>query len=123
VVGPPGWLPPAHCLLIDAGEALVLVDTGFGSSALADPGGGVGGMFVETARPAFDAAELAVNQMRRLGFDPAEVRHVLVTHLDPDHAGGLPDFPGAEIHVHASEHRAALARRGTAHRNRYRPGM
>jgi glyoxylase-like metal-dependent hydrolase (beta-lactamase superfamily II) len=113
----------AHCLLIEADEGLVLVDTGFGNGSLADPAATVGGMFVRTARPAFDPAEVAVSQVRALGYDPVDVRHILVTHLDPDHAGGLSDFPDAQVHVHAAEHRAALARRGVADRNRYRPGL
>jgi glyoxylase-like metal-dependent hydrolase (beta-lactamase superfamily II) len=113
----------AHCLLIDAGAGLVLVDTGFGRTALADPAAAVGGMFVRTARPLLDETEVAVNQVRALGYDPADVRHILVTHLDPDHAGGLSDFPGAEVHVHAAEHRAAQVRRGMADRNRYRPAL
>jgi glyoxylase-like metal-dependent hydrolase (beta-lactamase superfamily II) len=113
----------AHCLLIEGDHGLVLVDTGFGSGARADPGAAVGGLFVRTARPALDGAELAVNRIRALGHDPAEVRHILVTHLDPDHAGGLADFPAAEVHVHVAEHRAALARRSMADRNRYRPTL
>jgi glyoxylase-like metal-dependent hydrolase (beta-lactamase superfamily II) len=36
------------------------------------------------------------------------VRHVVATHLDPDHSGGLPDFPQAEVHVFARELEAAL---------------
>lgn len=113
----------AHCLLVEAAEGLVLVDTGFGSSALADPAAAVGGVVLRTARPVLDAREFAVNQVRALGHDPADVRHILVTHLDPDHAGGLSDFPHAEVHVHAAEHRAAQARRGAVARNRYRPRL
>ena len=37
-----------------------------------------------------------------LGVDGPAV----VTHLDFDHAGGLPDFPDAEVHVFATEHEA-----------------
>jgi glyoxylase-like metal-dependent hydrolase (beta-lactamase superfamily II) len=29
-----------------------------------------------------------------------------MTHLHFDHAGGLPDFPGAQIHVHRREYKA-----------------
>jgi glyoxylase-like metal-dependent hydrolase (beta-lactamase superfamily II) len=36
------------------------------------------------------------------------VRHVIATHLDVDHAGGLPDFPDAQVHVIAAELKAAL---------------
>jgi hypothetical protein len=35
----------------------------------------------------------------------------VVTHLDLDHAGGLGDFPDAEVHVHA--HELSAARRPT----------
>jgi glyoxylase-like metal-dependent hydrolase (beta-lactamase superfamily II) len=38
--------------------------------------------------------ETAVRQIERLG-SPADVRHILPTHLDFDHAGGLEDLPGA----------------------------
>ncbi len=54
------------------------------------------------ARP----GETAISQVRALGFDPADVRHVVLTHLDIDHAGGLSDFPHAEVHVWAREHEA-----------------
>jgi len=41
-----------------------------------------------------------------LGFDPADVRDIVLTHLDLDHAGGLIDFPWARVHVYAEELRA-----------------
>jgi len=49
------------------------------------------------------------------------VRHIVLTHIDFDHAGGLPDFPAAKVHVHASEKEAALARATFQERTRYRP--
>jgi glyoxylase-like metal-dependent hydrolase (beta-lactamase superfamily II) len=45
--------------------------------------------------------------VERLGFAAADVRRVLATHLDGDHAGGLADFPEAEVHVTATELAAA----------------
>ena len=50
------------------------------------------------------------SRSRALGLDPRDVRHIVVTHLDLDHAGGLADFPDAKVHLHAREHAAAMAR-------------
>jgi glyoxylase-like metal-dependent hydrolase (beta-lactamase superfamily II) len=96
----------AHCLLIEAGSELVLVDTGFGLDDCASPGR-LGRGFRALARPVTEPAETAIRQIEALGRDPADVRHIVVTHLDLDHAGGLADFPDAEVHVFASELAAA----------------
>jgi glyoxylase-like metal-dependent hydrolase (beta-lactamase superfamily II) len=37
-----------------------------------------------------------------------DVRHIIVTHLDLDHAGGLPDFPQAKVHVLKPEFESAM---------------
>jgi glyoxylase-like metal-dependent hydrolase (beta-lactamase superfamily II) len=110
----------AHCVLVEAGDGLVLVDTGFGSGDIADP------RRLGPARlllgPRLAPEQTAAAQVRALGHDPSDVRHVLVTHLDLDHAGGLGDFPGAEVHVHAAE--LDIARRRAADvRLRYRPAQ
>jgi glyoxylase-like metal-dependent hydrolase (beta-lactamase superfamily II) len=68
--------------------------------------------------------ETAIRQIERLGFAPADVRHILLTHLDFDHAGGLEDFPHATIHLMDAEFSAATGpRKGFVPRNRYRPGQ
>ena len=90
-----------HCLLIEAGDSLVLVDTGFGAEDAAHPYRRLGVPFTAAFRPQRRAGETAVARIRALGLDPADVRHIACTHLDLDHAGGLPDFPDAEVHVFA----------------------
>ena len=97
-----------HCLLIETGDALVLVDTGMGLDDVRHPYRRLGPAFAAGFRVAADPAETALEQVRGLGFDPADVRDIAVTHLDLDHAGGLPDFPGAAVHVFATEHEAAV---------------
>lgn len=92
-----------HCLLIETAESLVLVDTGMGLEDTRHPWRQLGMPFSVGFRPAADAAETAIERVRGLGFDPSDVRHVAVTHLDLDHAGGLPDFPAAEVHVFEDE--------------------
>ena len=110
-----------HCLLIECGDGLVLVDTGVGLDDLRDPRGRLGGSFVKVARPRLDAAETALRQVERLGFSAKDVRHLIPTHLDLDHAGGLPDFPEARVHIFEPEHSAAIARATSMERARYRP--
>lgn len=94
-----------HCLLVELPEGgLMLVDSGIGTE---DCRAGFGRFFGALAGPRFDLAECAINQVAALGFDPKDVRHIVVTHLDLDHAGGIPDFPWAQVHLHAKEHAAA----------------
>jgi glyoxylase-like metal-dependent hydrolase (beta-lactamase superfamily II) len=65
--------------------------------------------------------ETAIAQIAALGYKAADVKHIVVTHLDIDHAGGLPDFPDAKVHLHAREHAAATTRRHFKERERYLP--
>jgi glyoxylase-like metal-dependent hydrolase (beta-lactamase superfamily II) len=97
-----------HCLLIETADSLVLVDTGFGSEDVVHPYRRLGPPFTAAFRPRADAAETAIEQIRALGHDPADVRQIACTHLDVDHAGGLPDFPDAEVHVFAPERLACV---------------
>jgi len=110
LAGKGGLLEPsktvAHCLLIEAGEELVLVDTGLGLGDCSNPRR-LGWPFRAMARPICAESECAVRQLEELGRDPSDVRHIVTTHLDVDHAGGIGDFPGAQIHVHSDELAAA----------------
>ena len=57
--------------------------------------------------------------MQALGYRPADVRDIVVTHLDLDHAGGLGDFPHARVHVHTDELAAARSRSHPKEKGRY----
>jgi glyoxylase-like metal-dependent hydrolase (beta-lactamase superfamily II) len=121
--GTGGWLTRGqwvcHCLLLETDAAgLVLIDTGLGTADCADPSR-FPAVFRQLAAPRFDRQETALEQIRALGHDPRDVRHLVVTHLDLDHAGGLPDFPWASVHVHAAECYAATRGPTWAERQRY----
>jgi glyoxylase-like metal-dependent hydrolase (beta-lactamase superfamily II) len=71
--------------------------------------------------PRLEPQETAIQQIEKLGYSAGDVRHVVLTHLDLDHAGGLPDFPKAKVHVFEKEHRAAMSRPTFFETRRYRP--
>lgn len=110
-----------HAVLVETPrDGLVLVDTGMGLDDVRAPMRRLGPGFVALARPKLREEETAIRQVERLGFSPRDVRHIAVTHLDVDHAGGLPDFPDAEVHVHRDEKNAALDPLTMMEKNRYR---
>ena len=110
-----------HCLLLETSSGLVLVDTGFGLRDVHDPKSRLSRFFLGLVSPDFREELTAVRQIARLRLDPRDVRHILLTHLDFDHAGGLDDFPCATVHLLMAERDAAVARRTWLDRQRYRP--
>ena len=46
-------------------------------------------------------------KLATIGVDPADVEHVVMSHLHLDHAGGLQFFPNANIYAQQSEIRFA----------------
>ena len=92
-----------HVLLIEHKNKLVLVDTGYGLKDIAQPKTRLGGLFLKLTRPKLDRQETAFEQIKQLGYSPADVTDILPTHLDLDHIGGAPDFPNATIHVYNKE--------------------
>src|SRR5512140_2113675 len=94
------YLPPfptgVTCLLVESSDGLVLVDTGFGTRDYREPGLGMRALLAAMRSPR-DVSETAVHQVQGLGFSPESVHHIFMTHLHLDHAGGLPDFPWAQV--------------------------
>ena len=118
--GEGGWFEPAkivcHCWLIEGRNGLTLVDTGLGTAQVK---GMVTGSNKALMRPKLSLAETALAQIAALGFKAADVRHIVLTHLDFDHAGALADFPDATVHVNAPELAAAEAPATFIEKQRY----
>jgi glyoxylase-like metal-dependent hydrolase (beta-lactamase superfamily II) len=108
-----------HVLLVETDNGLVLVDSGYGLDDIADPARRVG-LARHVVRPTFNPGETAAHQVHLLGFSREDVRHIVVTHFDADHIGGLSDFPHAQVHVTAAEAFAATMSPSRAERTRYR---
>jgi glyoxylase-like metal-dependent hydrolase (beta-lactamase superfamily II) len=114
----PGAPMVCHVLLLEADNGLALVDTGFGSRDCLDPNRV--GAFRHLTRPVFQHAETAARQIQQLGFQISDVRHIVLTHFDFDHIGGIADFPDAHVHVTAAEARGAVHAPSLRERVRYR---
>ena len=113
-----------HALLVESDRGLVLVDTGFGLEDVRRLRHAWHGLRrseqlrpqlrrkvfkASFTRPRLDPEEAAAWQLPALGYSPDDVTDIVLTHLDSDHAGGLPDFPAARVHVDKVEHEAAMS--------------
>ncbi|RYE72845.1 MAG: MBL fold metallo-hydrolase [Oxalobacteraceae bacterium] len=110
-----------HCMLLETKQGLCLIDTGYGLRDVQNPRSRLSGFFLSLMSPDFREEMTAVRQIERLGFRASDVRHIVLTHLDFDHAGGLDDFPEAAIHLMAQERDDAQTQRTWLDRQRYRP--
>ena len=104
---PASWQTGALCLLVETDRGLVLVDTGLGREDYVHPPAILRAFQVLTRVP-MKPEEAAVRQIVGLGYKPEDVRNIVLTHMHFDHAGGLPDFPHARVHVHRREHAAFM---------------
>ncbi len=95
----------AVCLLAETSQGLLLVDTGLGLHDYACPTRMMRD-FMNVLRAERNPELAIVRQVARMGYKPEGVRHIVLTHLHLDHAGGLPDFPHAQVHIFRREYEA-----------------
>lgn len=68
--------------------------------------------------------ENLVNRLQRAGVSPAHVRWVVISHFDPDHIGGLMDFPNATFLCHHAAWSSVAGKTGlAAMKARLLPGL
>jgi N-acyl homoserine lactone hydrolase len=101
---------PILAYLIETTQGRILYDVGCDYHKLADPAqraihyGPAGFPF---GPPEMQEDERLPVLLARLGIRPRDIDAVVLGHLHFDHAGGLADFAGAEIHCHIDEWTAA----------------
>ncbi|TWT96400.1 MBL fold metallo-hydrolase [Neorhodopirellula pilleata] len=92
-----------HCLLLEDDCGLALIDTGIGLLDVRDPVDRLGQELIDLGGFQFNESDTAIRQIENLGLQPDQLRHIVLTHCDPDHTGGLADFPNAQVHVGKEE--------------------
>ncbi|MBN1285917.1 MAG: MBL fold metallo-hydrolase [Anaerolineae bacterium] len=109
-----------HCVLVETDEGLLLVDAGWGTRDYIAPSP-LMRWYLALGDCPRDIQETAAAQVVRLGYAPEDVRHIVLTHFHFDHAGGLPDFPQAKVHIYRREYEAVMQPQDFYERLIYRP--
>ena len=108
------WTSPLaiNAYVIEHAEGLVLFDTGQDRSSVTDddyfPGGLAGFLYDRLARFDIGEQDTLTARLATLGYAPADVRTVIVSHLHQDHIGGLRELRGAEALISPAEWTAML---------------
>jgi len=101
---------PILAYLIETANGRILYDVGCDYRKIATPE--LRARWFDAKRPLMDPPQMSDEQripryLARLGLGIADVDLVFLGHLHWDHAGGLCDLPGCEVHVHRAELAAA----------------
>ncbi|WP_374569052.1 N-acyl homoserine lactonase family protein [Ideonella sp.] len=104
---------PILAYLIETPNGRILYDVGCNYAKIATPE--LRAKYFDPMRPLFDPPEMSDEQripryLARLGLTHRDIDLVFLGHLHFDHAGGLCDLPGCEVHVQRDELAAAQSR-------------
>ena len=102
---------PILAYLIETPNGRILYDVGCDYRKVATPE--LRERYFDPMRPMFDPPRMTDEQripryLERLGLTAKDIDVVFLGHLHFDHAGGLCDVPGCDVHVHAAELAAGL---------------
>ena len=99
---------PINVYVIEHDQGLVLFDTGQDRRSITDPGyfpgGFAGHIYRRLAKFDIPPDATLTDRLRSQGYDIADVRVAIVSHLHQDHIGGLRELPkSAQVLVSAAE--------------------
>ncbi|SDY27957.1 N-acyl homoserine lactonase family protein [Nitrosomonas sp. Nm33] len=105
------WIEaPILAYLIETPNGRILYDAGCDYRKLANPALRTRyftSIHSTVETPRMQADQRVPHYLERLGLTPADIDLVFISHLHFDHAGGLCDLPGCEVHIHQDELTAA----------------
>jgi glyoxylase-like metal-dependent hydrolase (beta-lactamase superfamily II) len=84
-------------------KGTVIFDTGHNHRGLSDPKGWYGKSIEKIIKINVTKDDCLPFQLQKAGIDPAEVTHVIMSHLHIDHTGEMMSFPKAQFIVRATE--------------------
>lgn len=93
---------PYFFFLIDHPDGKVIFDSGAHPSLVSDPRARLGDE-ADNWEITMQEGDDVVSKLATLGVEPADVEHVVQSHLHYDHAGGIEFFPHADVYVHRDE--------------------
>lgn len=104
---------PILAYLIETPNGRILYDVGCDYRKIATPE--LRARFFDPMRPQFDPPQMSEQQripsyLQRLGLGAKDIDVVFLGHLHFDHAGGVCDLPGCEVHLQQQELAAARTR-------------
>lgn len=91
-------IPALFATIVHPTEGLLLWDTGY-APRFFEATRRFPWRVMRYATPAdIEEKDAVIAQLPAMGFDPGEVRGIILSHFDPDHFGGLRDFPDVPIY-------------------------
>ncbi len=101
---------PILAYLIETPNGRILYDAGCDYRKLIDPA--LRAAYFDPMRPQVEPPVMREEQripryLAQLGFTPSDIDAVFIGHLHFDHAGGLGELPGCEVHIQRNELAAA----------------
>jgi N-acyl homoserine lactone hydrolase len=98
---------PINVFVLEHPEGLILFDAGVDTAVLTNPSyvdSAIGRFFMRRLfKLRLRPDETLTNKLAGLGFDAADVRKVVVSHLHFDHVGGIAEIPQADLLVSRNE--------------------
>ena len=97
---------PICSYLLDTEEGFVLIDSGLNLEVLRNTAAAEAeyGRHVYPTLPVVLPEHELLSQLAKLGIAPADIRHVILSHVHIDHTGELHHFRHARVSIQAREH-------------------